>query len=149
MKVMPSATNLFAAISMALLALFVSTLIPPLLPEGTDMGNFQIVNMVIGIVCGWQVVGKRTGRGTVAGINAGITGVVAFVFWGLFVQAANEMVRLAMRNRFDGAFEALIAIFQLMTEWFMLMITVPIITTLVIGAIVVGLVAESAAQRWR
>lgn len=149
MKVMPSATNLFAAIMMAGVAYFVSLLIPPLLPEGTDMGNFNLVNVAIGIVCGWQVVGKRTGRGWVAGVNAGITGVVALVFWGLFVQAGNEMVRLAMRNRYDGAFEALTAIFQIGTEWFLLMLTAPIIITLAVGAIAVGLVAEAAAQRWR
>ncbi len=146
---MPSAASLFAAISLGVVALMVSSFIPALLPEGTDMGNFYIVNFVIGLVVGWISVGTRTGRGWVAGINAGITGVVMLVFWGLFVQACNEMTRLAMRNRYDNAMEAIVAIFELMAEWGLLMLTVPIGVTLLIGGAVTGLIAESAAQRWR
>lgn len=149
MRVMPSATNLFAAIAMGLVALYISTLIPPLLEEGTDMGYFFYVNAVLGIAIGWRVVGSRTGRGWVAGINAGLTGVVALMFWAIFVQACNEMVRLAMRNRFDGAFEALTAIFKIGTEWFVMILTVPIIASFLVGAVIVGLVAEAAAQRWK
>jgi hypothetical protein len=148
MRVMPSATNLFAAVAMCILALYVSGLIPPLLDEGTDMGYFFYVNAIIGIVVGWKVVGGRTGRGWVAGVNAGLTGVVALVFWAIFVQACNEMVRLAMRNRFDGAFEALTSIFQIGVEWFLMILTAPIIGSLLVGAVLVGLVAEMAAQRW-
>lgn len=149
MRIMPSATNLFAAVAMGILAVIVSGFVPPLLDEGTDMGYFFHVNALLGIVIGWKVVGSRTGRGWVAGINAGLTGVVALLFWAIFVQACNEMVRLAMRNRFDGAFEALTAIFSIGVEWFLMVMTLPIITTFLIGAVAVGLVAESAAQRWK
>lgn len=149
MKIMPSAANLFAAIMLALVALMVSSFVPPLLEEGTDMGNFFLVNAVIGLLVGWFSVGRRTGRGWIPGINAGITGVVLLVIWGVFVQSANEMVRLALRNRFDNAFEALTAIFQIGVEWGLLIMTTPILTTLGIGGVITGLVAESAAQRWR
>ena len=149
MKIMPSAANLFAAIILSVVALMVSSFIPPLLPEGTDMGNFFLVNFGLGLLVGWFSVGRRTGRGWIAGINAGITGAVLLVLWGLFVQAANEMTRLAMRNRYDNAFEALTAIFEIMVEWGLLMMTAPILITLAIGGVVTGLVAESAAQRWR
>jgi uncharacterized membrane protein YjjB (DUF3815 family) len=59
------------------------------------------------------------------------------------------MVRRAMRNRYDSAFEALVAVFELMVEWFLLMLNVPIISTLLIGAVVVGLIAEVGAKRFR
>ena len=149
MNVQPSATNLAAGITLAAVAYYVSLLVPPLLPEGTDMGYFNYVNALIGFLVGWRVVGSRTGRGWVPGINAGVTGAVMLVFWALFVQSCNEMTRLAMRNRYDSAFEALVAIFEIGTEWFLMILTVPILSSLAIGAIVVGLIAEMAAQRYR
>ena len=50
--------------------------------------------------------GQTRGRGWTAGINNGLTGVASLVFWALFVQGCYEMFRLAMRNRYDGPFEA-------------------------------------------
>ena len=149
MRIMPSAANLVAAIAMAIVALVVSSFIPPLLQEGTDMGYFFHVNAVIGLVVGWFTVGARTGRGWVAGINAGLTGAFMLVLLGLFVQACNEMVKLAMRNRYDSAFEALTAVFQIGAEWGWLMMTAPILITLAIGSAIAGLLAEGAARRWR
>ncbi|MEP1538175.1 MAG: TrgA family protein [Paracoccaceae bacterium] len=146
---MPSAANLVAGICLALVAFVVSGMIPSLLPEGTDMGYFTLVNVVLGFVVGWKTIGSRMGRDTTTAITVGLTGAVVLVFWGLFVQACNEMTRLAMRNRYDNAFEALIAIFELMTEWFLIMLTVPVLSTLAIGGILSGIMAESAAKRWR
>lgn len=149
MRIMPSAANLFAAVMLCIVSVIASSFVPPLLPEGTDLGAFYVVNAGLGLVVGWLSVGGRTGKGWIAGVNAGITGVVVLLFWALFVQAANEMTRLAMRNRYDNALEAITAIFQIGAEWGLLIMTAPIITTLAVGGILTGLVAESAAQRWR
>ena len=148
-RIMPSAANLVAGICLAIVAFIVSGMIPPLLPEGTNMGYFTLVNVVLGMVVGWKTIGSRMGRDTTTAITVGLTGAVVLVFWALFVQACNEMTRLAMRNRYDNAFEALIAIFELMTEWFLIMLTVPVLGTLAIGGIISGILAESAARRWR
>ena len=146
---MPSAANLAAAIMLGIVALMTTSFIPPLLPEGQAIGNLYWVNLAIGIVVGWVTVGRRTGRGWVGGINAGITGAVMLLIWGLFIQSANEMTRLAMRNRYDNAMEAIVAIFQIMAEWGLMIMVLPVILTLLIGGVVAGLVAEAAAQRWR
>ena len=149
MRIMPSAANLVAALCLGALGYYVSGFVPPLLPEGTDMGAFFLVNLVIGALVGWFTIGRRTGRGWVPGINAGFTGVVMFVLWALFVQSCNEMTRLAMRNRYDNAFEAIVAIFEIGAEWGWMILTAPILTTLAIGGVITGLLAEFAAQRWR
>ncbi|QBF32065.1 TrgA family protein [Thalassococcus sp. S3] len=147
---MPDAARLFAAISLALLAFIVSVLIIPLMPEGTDPGYFTWINVALGAVVGWVSMGKRAGRhGLTPAINNGLTGMALLVFWGLFVQATNEMVRLAMRNRYDGPFEAIVAIFQIGFDFSKILVDPVVIATLVIGAIFCGLLTEYAWRTWR
>jgi len=146
---MPDAARLAAATGMAIIAFILSGQIMPLMPEGTDFGYFTLVNIVLGICAGWLVMGKRAGRGITPGINNGLTGVVTLTIWGLAVQACVEMFRLAMRNRYDGAFEAVGAIFEIGAEYGLIMLShVPILITMVVGGIIVGLATEFAWRRW-
>jgi cation transport ATPase len=146
---MPDAARLVAALSLALLAFVVSGQVMPLMPEGTDFGYFTWVNVGLGVLCGWIVMGKRAGRGFVPSINNGLTGMAALVFWALFVQGVYEMVRLAMRNRYGGPFEAITAIFEIGAEYGMILLVPNIIGTLLVGGVVAGLATEQAWHRWR
>jgi hypothetical protein len=146
---MPNAAKLFAAVGMAILAFIVSGMVMALFEEETNFGWFTHVNVMLGFVVGWLVIGSRAGRGMVSAINVGLTGPVVFVFWALFVQSCNEMVRIAMKNRYDGAFEALVDIFEIGAEWAVFMLTVPVWATLLIGGVLIGLMSEMAWRRWR
>ena len=146
---MPDAAKLMAAAGMAVLAFIVTGLIIPLFEEETNFGYFTHVNVILGAIVGWIVIGRRAGRGIVSAINVGITSSVVLVFWGLFIQSCNEMTRLALKNRYDDPFEAIIAIFQIGSEWAILMTTVLVWSTLLIGGIVVGLASEFAWRTWR
>lgn len=146
---MPTAAKLVSAILLAFLAYILSNLIRPLLPEGTPFGNFNYINAFIGLCVGWVVVGSRAGRGFVPGINNGLTGTAVLMIWGLGVHACIRMFREAMRNRYDGPMEAVTAIFLIASEFGALIATLPVILTAVVGAVVVGLAADSAARRWR
>ncbi|MEX0310724.1 MAG: TrgA family protein [Tateyamaria sp.] len=146
---MPDAAKLVAAVCMAVLGFVVSYMIMPLFEEDTNFGWFVHVNVVVGFLVGWLVIGRRAGRGWTSAINVGLTGPVVLVFWGLFIQACNEMVRIAMKNRYDGAFEALVDVFQIGAEWAILMTTVPIWATLLIGGVITGMLTEYAWRTWR
>lgn len=146
---MPTAARLVAAIALAALAYLISGMVMPLMPDSTDFGYFVPVNIFLGLACGWLVVGPRAGRGTTAAINNGLTGTFVLMLWGVGVQAINEMVRLAMRNRYDGAFEAIVAVFQIGAEYVVIIATVQIGVTLVIGAVICGLLTEYAGKRWK
>ncbi|MFT4961582.1 MAG: hypothetical protein ACI92Z_002674 [Paracoccaceae bacterium] len=146
---MPTAARLVAAICLALLAFIVSGQIMPLMPEGTNFGYFTYVNIALGVVTGWVIMGKRAGLGTTAAINNGITGVIALLFWGLFVQGCYEMIRLAMRHRYDGPFDALLGIAQIGAGYAMTFLVPHVIATLLIGGILAGFATEYAAKRWR
>lgn len=146
---MPNAAKLVAAVGMAILAYFATGLVMTLFEEDTNFGWFLHVNVVLGFVVGWLVIGSRAGRGMISAVNVGLTAPVVLVFWGIFVQSCNEMVRIAMKNRYDGAFEALVAVFEIGSEWALLMLTIPIWATLLIGGLVIGVLTELAWRRWR
>jgi hypothetical protein len=146
---MPNAARLAAATCLAILAFIISGQIMPLMPEGTDFGYFTIVNMTLGILVGWTGMGRRAGRGTVGAINNGFTGMATLIFWGLFVQGCYEMFRRAMRNRYDGPFEAVAAIFEISgLEYGVILLNFNIILTTVFGGILAGLATEYAWRRW-
>ena len=145
---MPTGARLMAAISLAVLAFVLSGMVVPLMPESTDFGYFLPLNVVLGLIVGWRVMGRRAGRGIVAAINNGFAGVFVLMLWAIFLQAANEMVRLALRNRYDDPFEAIVAVFQIGAEFGLMIATVPIGVALVIGGVIVGLLTEFAYNRW-
>jgi len=145
---MPTGARLMAAISLAVLAFVLSGMVVPLMPESTDFGYFLPLNVLLGLVVGWRVMGKRAGRGVVAAINNGLAGVFVLMLWAIFLQAANEMVRLALRNRYDDPFEAIVAVFQIGAEFGVMIATLPIGVALVVGAVIAGLLTEFAYNRW-
>jgi hypothetical protein len=145
---MPTAARLVSAFMLAIVAWVLSELVRPLMPEGTGFGYFNYVNTFIGVCVGWTVMGSRAGRGFVQGINNGVTGVVVLILWGLAVHSSAEMFRLAVRNRYDGAMEALTAIFLIGSEYGLMIATSSIIVTSIVAALIVGPVADLVAKRW-
>ncbi|QFT72670.1 TrgA family protein [Ruegeria sp. THAF33] len=146
---MPTASRLVAAVCLVVLAFLVSSMVIENGEEGKDYGYFTYVNMALGAICGWKIMGKRAGRGWTAGINNGLTGVASLVFWALFVQGCYRMFDLAMRNRYGGPFEAVMAIFSIGIDYGKQLIYPEILVTLAIGAVVAGLATEQASRKWR
>ncbi|EEE38057.1 tellurite resistance protein [Rhodobacteraceae bacterium KLH11] len=146
---MPTASRLVAALCLLVIAFLVSSMIIDNGEEGKSYGYFTYVNMLLGVACGWVIMGKRAGRGWTAAVNNGLTGVVALVFWGLFVQGTYEMFSQAMRHRFGGPFEALLAIFQIGVGYGEQLLAPEILITLAVGAVVSGILTEIAVRRWR
>ena len=146
---MPTAARLFSAVALAILAFIVSGQVMPLMPEGTDFGMFTYVNMAVGAVMGWMVVGKRAGRGLIPGITNGMTGMMAMMFWCLCIYGAYEMFLRAMDRRYDDPFEGVMAIFKLGFDYASMIFVQNIIVTLLIGGVLTGLAGEYAAKRFR
>lgn len=150
---MPDAARLVAALSLSVVAFFLSGLVMDVYTQfiGSEVnfGWFIWINVALGLAVGWFSMGKRAGRGVSAAVTNGVTGVFLLVLWGLFVQACNEMTRRAMKNLYDGPIEAIGAIFQIGAEWGLLMLTIPIFGTLAVGAFVTGILTEYAWRTWR
>ncbi len=144
---MPTAARMIAALCFAALAWLVSDMIKPQFDEDKNFGNFNLINAGIGFLIGWQAVGSRAGRDMGAAINNGLTGGVLEVFWTLLLHSSYKMFQISMRGRYDGAFDAAAAIFQIMAEHALYLATPLIITTLIVGSAVSGLLAEFTAKR--
>lgn len=145
---MPTAAKLIAALMFGALAWVASGLVVQILPEGMATGWMLPVNAFFGMVMGWRVMGSRAGDGFVPAIGYGLTTVFAIVFWCILIWAAHEMIRRAVRTFYDGPFDALQDMADIMTEYAATIVTPDIIGTLVIGGVICGMAAEAASRRW-
>lgn len=144
---MPTAAKLVAAICLAIVAVMASLEVMKAMPPTTAFGYFLPLNVVLALAVGWIWLGPNVGDGPSSGISYGLTSAAVLTFVALFLQAFNEMIRLAMRNRFDGPFEAFAAIFVeglSFAQYF----NMPIILVLVIGGAISGVIADWAGRRW-
>lgn len=145
---MPTMGRLVGAILFGALAWYTSILIIPLFPEGTNLGLFQEVNTVFGLIAGWAVAGPRAGTGYVASFSYGLTSMVAMVIMALFFNSSVVMIERSLRKRYDGPGEAVTDVFELFIEHGAMMLTGEIITTLLVGCFVGGLITEAFGRRF-
>lgn len=145
---MPTAGRLTGAILFGALAWYVSGLIVPLFPEGTDLGYFVQVNTVIGVICGWRLAGPRAGAGYLDAISYGVTTTIAMLVVALFINSLVVMIENSLRRLYDTPVEAVVAIFELMLEHGRLMATPEIAATLALGGILAGLGTDVIGRRY-
>lgn len=146
---MPTFPKLVAALCLGALAWVVSSLVMQQMPDGTDFGVFRPLNVGIGLVIGWIYVGRQHMEQMADGISYGLTGAGIMTVVALFLQSANEMTRLAMRNRFEGPLEAVAAVFQIGVDFGTEVFTIPVVVALVIGGLITGFVTYATSLRWR
>lgn len=144
-----TAARLIGAIYFAGLGFYLSSIVIPLLPQQGGLGHFTNINVAAGLVVGWVILGPRA-KGTFRNaLGAGLTTAVAGFLVALFAHAGVEMVDLALRKRYESAVEAVIGVIEEAWKFFMIVATVEVVATLLIGGMVGGLIARSAAARWR
>ena len=145
---MPTAARAVAAGLMAVVGWYGSEMIRPLMPDPTDFGMFNFVNVALGILVGWRVTGRGLGRGWSNGISAGLTGVVCLVVLGVFLQSLNKMLGMALDGRFGGLMDGINGIFEIATEYGLVLLDGPLIGFLVGSGLLVGLIGEWVSHRW-
>ncbi|PVA11002.1 tellurium resistance protein [Pelagivirga sediminicola] len=147
-RTLPTAARLVAAIALGALGWLASEMVRPLMPPQTAFGWFNYVNLALGVLCGWFVIGSRAGRGYGEALANGLTGVLALIIWGFFVQSFNLMLKQSMEGKFDGPVEAIVGIFNNAIDYAQYLIDPALIGTLLVGGMICGLLAEMAARRW-
>lgn len=145
---MPTMGRLIGAILFGGLAWYVTLLIVPLFPENAPLGLFQEVNTFFGLLAGWTVAGPRAGTGYAASLSYGLTTLVAMVVMALFFNSSVVMVEQSLRKRYDGPGEAVTDVFQMFIDHGLMMMTPDIITTLLVGSLIGGVVTEFVGRRF-
>lgn len=147
---MPTAAKLAALILFGLLgaglAAYVSTLLPPEMPD--DL----LLPVVAGLsaVSGWRISGAAAGRGERLSEAAatGIRTAVTALFFSLMGFAVAEMIRQAFRRVYDGPMEAVVAVFEEMVELLPLLADAGFVAAFVAGAVVAGILTGMVGRRW-
>lgn len=146
---MPTAAKLAAAILFGALAWYVSELIKPLFPEGTDLGRFAEFNAVIGAVIGWRVAGGRARTTWPNAIGYGVTAALSMLLTALFVHSFVIMLSQSFRKVYEGPLEALVDVVRLMVDNFQMVATPAVMVALLVGGILGGLVTEWVARNYK
>ncbi len=146
---MPTAARLLAAIGFALVGFFASESYKMLLPEGTDVGHFSLINTGIGLISGWLVMGRVAGEGYRAAIAQGIRTSAVLVFYALILHSLMEMLKRSTRLNYDGPMDAVAGMFALAAEYGLLIVYSPtVMIILIVGGILAAWLSEWAAMRW-
>lgn len=146
---MPTAAKIVGAVCFAIFGYLAAMAVIPVLPEGTQIGRMREISAVIGLLNGWFIMGRLTGKGYRAGIGSGIRTAITVVIWALIVFSIYEMILRSTKLRYDGPMEAVTAAFGLMLEYGRMMLTKEIIGTILIGGGVAGFITEWAGRRWK
>lgn len=148
---MPTAGRLVAAILFAALFWGASQLALPLyrLAEEAEPRAFTLVNIGVAIVFGWRLGGARAGSHSWSGaIGQGLTTLVATTFAALFLHGGIRMTELSLRKVYDGPSEAVIAVFGLMIDIGRTAAVSEVVTLLLAGSVIAGLVVEWVGRRF-
>lgn len=146
---MPTSAKLAAAVLFGALAWWVSQMIKPLFPEGTDMGRFAEYNAIVGMVIGWRIAGARARTTWPNAVAYGLTAALSMTLLALFLHSATLMVSQSLRKVYEGPMEALTDVVRIMVENFQKVSTPEIMGTLLVGGIVAGLATEWVARNYR
>jgi hypothetical protein len=146
---MPKAARLVAALAFAALGYLAAEVFKNTMPERTVWGYFNSISAVIGLLCGWGVMGGLVGRGYQAAIGFGLRTMVQAVLLVVIVFSIYEAVLRSTRMRYDGPMEAVLGMFQFTLEYLNKMATQPMVGTLLLGGILGGVAAEWANRRWK
>lgn len=146
---MPTAAKLVAALAFAVLGYLAAEVFKGTMPERTVWGYFTPVSAVIGLVCGWGVMGGLVGRGYQAAIGFGLRTMVQAVLLVVVVFSIYGAVLRSTKLSYDGPMEAVLGMFQLALEYLGKIATQPMMGTLLLGGILGGVAAEWANRRWK
>lgn len=145
---MPTAAKLVAAILTAGLGYFVADLVVAHLPEQDQINWMREVSAVLGILVGWQFLGRRVGGGLKSAVGMGLSTALVLFASGMFTFAGYEMLIRSLRKSYDGPFEALQGMVAIGFENLEYVNYADVISALVVGGILLGLITEFAARRW-
>ena len=145
---MPTAAKLVGAAFFALVAFIAALLFIPALPEGTQATLFPPISAVIGVIAGWKVMGNLAGQGYTASISFGLQTSIVILFFALLGFSTYVMIIRSTKGRYEGASEAVLAVFQLMLDYAMLLASPATPVALAVGGVLGGLVVEWSKKRW-
>ena len=104
----------------------------------------------LGLVIGWRAMGRFAGQGWGESVGLGLKTSALIVFWALLGFATFTMVVRSTRRIYRAdPFKAVMDVPNIMLEYGRLILAQDVLTALIVGGFLAGLLAEMAARRWK
>ncbi len=145
---MPTAGKLAGAIFFAILAFILAGIYRFSLALDHVPGSYYGVAMLIGLLCGWFVMGPRSAERFAETANSGLLTTVAMICFCLLYFSTLDMLRRSVNQLYDGPLEAVTGIFELAALNVSRMATLQFIGTALVGGIICGVLAGMVGRRW-
>jgi hypothetical protein len=145
---MPTAAKLFAAIAFTLVGFFAAQVTMPHMPQGTQFGAFVPLSALIGLVCGWRIMGPAAGRGNFAAVSVGIRTSAAMLALALVLFSIEGMLVIAFRRSYDGPMDAILGVVEVAINYLSTIMVPDVVGVLLVGGALSGLLCEWADRRW-
>lgn len=146
---MPTAAKATGAATFAIVGWLVANAYVPGMSDAGAAGGFREYSAVIGVFVGWSVMGNSVGKQYIDSIGYGWKTVIVLVFYAILFISIYEMLRQSTRMVYDGPIEAILDIFARMLDRARALLTFGVLTAMIIGGAVAGLLTEAASRRWR
>lgn len=145
---MPTGAKAIAAISFAIVGWITANAYVPNMPEAGRAGMVREYTALLGAIIGWRVMGNAVGKGYFRAIGSGWKTMIVLIFFALLLFGIYEMLQLSVRMRYDGPQEAILDVFQRMLDRSIPLLNVPVLTSILVGGGIAGMLTENASRRW-
>ena len=148
---MPTAAKLFSAFAFAAVAYLAAHLYALGLPDGRPAGYLREVSALVGLFCGWWIMGPMAtkGRGRIEAMGTGVRTSFTIALMVLFIFATSDMLGRSVKGRYDTPMDAVLGIFELMLLLAPPLFTADILGVLLLGGLIGGAIAQWAGRTWK
>jgi hypothetical protein len=146
---MPTAAKLVASILLAISGLIVVTVSVNVYPDIARRAvGLSSAAVIIGIFVGWRGLGRKIADDDGSGFTAGFKAGVSMFVWVLFLYALEDMIAGIMDHAYYQPMTAVLVIPARMIVYGKMALNVPIMGTMLVLAVVVGMITKYADKRW-
>lgn len=148
---MPTAAKLVAAIIFAGVAWLAADQYVPLMPDGRPAGVLREVSAIIGVMCGWVILGGflMKPRGRIEAMGTGVRTSLTIAFFVLLIFSVWDMLARSVQGRYAGPMEAVLDIFGRALVLGRPLFSPEVVSVLLLGGLIGGAVAQFARTRWK
>lgn len=147
---MPTAAKLVSAIAFAIVAYVSAHFYALGLPSTASTGALREVSAVVGVLCGWFVMGgfANRKRGLIECTGAGIRTSVLIVLSVIVIFACLDMIDRALKGRYKTPLDAFLGVFEQALALAPPLARPDVLIALLLGGVIGGALAHWAGQRW-
>lgn len=147
---MPTAAKLVSAIAFACIAFLAAHLYGQAMPGGRPAGVLRETSAVIGVLCGWFIMGASAprARGRIEAMGTGIRTSFTMVVFVVLIFACVDALDRAMKGRYDSPLDAFLGVLEQALVLAPPVAAPGVLGVLLLGGLFGGALAHWAGQRW-